>query len=179
MGICALGAIGMSVIQGTCAANASRMVVVDSAPDELEFGGKVAAMRLLDPQDYSDPVQQLIIHMTDGAPPTRSSESATMKQWSPQWIATSDKVESTIIDVADSGRRSTPGSFSWLLFRVNRDIAFGSVEGQRYWPAHGKASMEIEINVLSSVIRDIGFNDTNKAFDLIHNGKDIRSIIKY
>ena len=85
--------------------------------------------------------------------------------------------ESTIIGVAGSGQQITTRPFQLVTGRVWRGSAFGGVKGRSQLPGYVDQYMKGEIKVDEMVTHTMGLEDINKAFDLMHSGESIRSVV--
>ncbi|GAB3672816.1 S-(hydroxymethyl)glutathione dehydrogenase/class III alcohol dehydrogenase [Salinisphaera aquimarina] len=175
-----LGAIGLAVIQGARMANASRIIAIDINPSKFEFAKQLGATECVNPKDYDDPIQQVIIELTDGGVDysfecignvniMRSALECCHKGWG----------ESTIIGVAGAGETIETRPFQLVTGRVWRGSAFGGVKGRTQLPGYVKRYMDGEINLDDFVTHDLPFEKINEAFDLLHEGKAIRSVLHF
>jgi S-(hydroxymethyl)glutathione dehydrogenase/alcohol dehydrogenase len=87
--------------------------------------------------------------------------------------------ESTIIGVAASGQEISTRPFQLVTGRVWRGSAFGGVKGRSQLPGMVNQYMNGKIEIDSMITHTMGLEDINKAFDLMHEGKSIRSVIHY
>ena len=87
--------------------------------------------------------------------------------------------ESVIIGVAGAGQEISTRPFQLVTGRVWRGTAFGGVRGRSELPAYVDQYMDGEINLDDMVTHTMALEDINKAFDLMHEGKSIRSVILY
>jgi S-(hydroxymethyl)glutathione dehydrogenase/alcohol dehydrogenase len=175
-----LGAIGLSVIQGARMANASRIIAIDVNPSKFEFARQLGATECVNPKEYDDPIQQVIIDMTDGGVDhsfecigntdvMRSALECCHKGWG----------ESTIIGVAGAGETIETRPFQLVTGRVWRGSAFGGVKGRSQLPGYVDRYMAGEINIDDFVTHNLKFEQINEAFDLLHEGKAIRSVLHF
>src|SRR5699024_8100484 len=176
-----LGAIGLSVVQGAVMAQAARIIVIDLNPTKFEFARQLGATDCVNPKDHGDtPIQEAIVDMTDGgvAPSfecigntevMRSALECCHKGWG----------ESTIIGVAGAGETIETRPFQLVTGRVWRGTAFGGVKGRSQLPGYVDNYMDGTLNIDDFVTHDLPFEQVNKAFDLLHEGKAIRSVLHY
>jgi S-(hydroxymethyl)glutathione dehydrogenase/alcohol dehydrogenase len=87
--------------------------------------------------------------------------------------------ESIIIGVAASGQEISTRPFQLVTGRVWRGSAFGGVKGRTQLPGMVKQYMDGKIEIDSMITHTMGLEEINKAFDLMHEGKSIRSVIHY
>ncbi len=87
--------------------------------------------------------------------------------------------ESTIIGVAGAGETIETRPFQLVTGRVWRGSAFGGVKGRSQLPSYVNSYMEGRINIDDFVTYDLEFDKINEAFDLLHEGKAIRSVLHF
>lgn len=174
------GGIGLSVIQGAVMAQASRIIAVDINEDKFEMARQLGATDCVNPTQYSDPIQQVIVEMTDGGVDysfecignvevMRAALECAHKGWG----------ESVIIGVAGSGEEIATRPFQLVTGRVWRGTAFGGVKGRTELPGLVDQYMNGSLKVDEFVTHNMPLDDINKAFDLMHEGKSIRSVILF
>lgn len=175
-----LGGIGLSVIQGAVMAKAGRIIAVDVNPTKFDFARSLGATDFVNPADYDDPIQEVIVDLTDGGVDysfecignvevMRSALECCHKGWG----------ESVIIGVAGSGQEIATRPFQLVTGRVWRGTAFGGVRGRTDLPGMVDQYMAGEIEIDSMITHTMGLDDINHAFDLMHEGKSIRSVVQY
>ena len=175
-----LGGIGLSVIQGAVMAKAGRIVCVDINEDKFEMARMLGATDFLNPKNYDQPIQDVIVDLTDGGADysfecvgnvnlMRSALECCHKGWG----------ESVIIGVAGAGQEISTRPFQLVTGRVWRGTAFGGVKGRSELPGYVDNYMEGKINIDDMVTHTMALDDINKAFDLMHQGKSIRSVVIY
>ncbi|MDZ7829586.1 MAG: S-(hydroxymethyl)glutathione dehydrogenase/class III alcohol dehydrogenase [Halofilum sp. (in: g-proteobacteria)] len=175
-----LGAIGLSVVQGAKLANAERIIGVDINPEKFKFAEQLGATEFVNPKDHDQPIQEVIVDLTDGGVDFSFEcigNVETMKSalecchigWG----------ESTIIGVAGAGEEIHTRPFQLVTGRVWRGTAFGGVKGRSELPGYVDSYMQGDINIDDFVTHEMGLDKINEAFDLMHEGKSIRSVIRY
>ncbi|HEX7082132.1 MAG TPA: S-(hydroxymethyl)glutathione dehydrogenase/class III alcohol dehydrogenase [Gammaproteobacteria bacterium] len=175
-----LGGVGLSVIQGAVMAKAARIIAVDINPEKEQMARQLGATDFVNPKDYDQPIQQVLIDMTDGGVDysfeavgnvnlMRAALECCHKGWG----------ESTIIGVAGAGQEICTRPFQLVTGRVWRGSAFGGVKGRSQLPGMVDQYMSGEIKIDPFITHTMGLEDINKAFDLMHEGKSIRSVIHY
>lgn len=175
-----LGGIGLSVIQGAVLAKAERIIAVDINHDKAEMAKLLGATDFIDPRQYDQPIQDVIVDLTDGGvdysfecignvDTMRSALECCHKGWG----------ESIIIGVAGSGQEIATRPFQLVTGRVWRGTAFGGVKGRSQLPDYVERYLAGEIKVDEMVTHTLPLEDINKAFDLMHEGKSIRSVIEF
>ncbi len=180
VGVFGLGGIGLSVIQGAVMAGASRIVAIDVNPDKFDMARKLGATDFVNPRDHDDPIQDVIVDLTDGGVDysfecignvdvMRAALGCCHKGWG----------ESTIIGVAGAGQEISTRPFQLVTGRVWRGTAFGGVRGRSELPGYVDKYMAGDINIDDMVTHTMGLEDINKAFDLMHGGESIRSVVHF
>lgn len=175
-----LGAIGLAVIQGAQMAQAARIIAIDMNPAKFELARQFGATDFVNPKDYTDPIQQVIVDMTDGGVDysfecignvnvMRSALECCHKGWG----------ESVIIGVAGAGQEISTRPFQLVTGRVWRGSAFGGVKGRSELPGYVDRYMNGELKIDEFVTHDMPFDKINEAFDLLHAGKSIRTVLHY
>ncbi|PTR29970.1 S-(hydroxymethyl)glutathione dehydrogenase/alcohol dehydrogenase [Luteibacter sp. OK325] len=176
-----MGGIGLSVVQGAVMAKASRIIVVDTNPSKFEMAKMLGATDCINPRDYPDtPIQQVIVDLTDGGVDysfecigsvdvMRAALECCHKGWG----------ESIIIGVAGAGQEIRTRPFQLVTGRVWRGSAFGGVKGRSQLPGYVDRYMGGEIKIDPMITYTMGLEEINRAFDLMHEGKAIRSVIIY
>jgi S-(hydroxymethyl)glutathione dehydrogenase/alcohol dehydrogenase len=175
-----LGGIGLAVVQGAVMAKAARIIAVDLNPSKWEMAKAMGATDFVNPADFKDtPIQQVIIDMTDGVDDysieiivntkvMRSALECCHKGWG----------ESTIIGVAGAGQEISTRPFQLVTGRVWRGSAFGGVKGRTQLPGYVENYMNGSLKIDEFVSEVLPLDQINHAFDLMHEGKVIRSVIR-
>ncbi|MGF1691252.1 S-(hydroxymethyl)glutathione dehydrogenase/class III alcohol dehydrogenase [Photobacterium kagoshimensis] len=175
-----LGGIGLSAIIGATMSGASRIIGVDINESKYELAKKLGATDCINPNDYDKPIQEVIVEMTDGGVDfsfecignvnvMRSALECCHKGWG----------ESVIIGVAGAGQEISTRPFQLVTGRVWRGSAFGGVKGRSELPEIVERYMAGEFALNDFITHTMGLEDINHAFDLMHEGKSIRSVIHY
>jgi len=175
-----LGCVGLSVVQGAVMAQAGRILAIDVNPGKFELARQLGATDCIDPRDFDRPIQQVIVEMTDGGVDysfecvgnvdlMRSALECCHKGWG----------ESTIIGVAGAGKEIGTRPFQLVTGRVWRGSAFGGVKGRSQLPGMVEQAMRGEISIDPYVTHTMGLEEINRAFELMHEGVSIRSVIRF
>lgn len=173
-----LGGIGLSVIQGAVMAKAGRIIAIDLNPDKFEMAKALGATDFVNPKDLSVSVREAIVDMTDGGVDysfecignvtvMRDALECCHMGWG----------VSTIIGVAGSGQEICTRPFQLVTGRTWKGTAFGGVKGRSELPGYVDNYMNGTIEIDKMVTHSMPLEDINKAFDLMHAGKSIRSVI--
>ncbi|NQZ07676.1 MAG: S-(hydroxymethyl)glutathione dehydrogenase/class III alcohol dehydrogenase [Algicola sp.] len=175
-----LGGIGLSAVQGAVMAKAGRIIVIDINEDKFAMAKMLGATDFINPKKYDAPIQDVIVDLTDGGVDysfecignvnlMRSALECCHKGWG----------ESVIIGVAGAGQEISTRPFQLVTGRVWRGTAFGGVKGRTQLPGYVEQYMKGEIKVDEMVTHTMGLDDINKAFELMHSGESIRSVIVF
>ena len=175
-----LGGIGLSVVQGAVLAKAGRIIVIDTNPDKFVMAKQLGATDCINPKEFSDPIQDVIVDMTDGGVDysfecvgnvnlMRAALECCHKGWG----------ESIIIGVAGAGQEIATRPFQLVTGRVWRGTAFGGVKGRTQLPGMVDQYMQGEIKLDEFITYTMGLEEINTAFDYMHQGKSIRSVIVF
>lgn len=173
-----LGGIGLSAIIGARMAGASRIIGIDINESKFELATKLGATDLINPKHFDKPIQEVIVEMTDGGVDfsfecignvnvMRQALECCHKGWG----------ESVIIGVAGAGQEIATRPFQLVTGRVWRGSAFGGVKGRTELPQIVEQYMNGEFGLQEFITHTMGLEAINEAFDLMHKGKSIRSVI--
>jgi S-(hydroxymethyl)glutathione dehydrogenase/alcohol dehydrogenase len=175
-----IGGIGLSAIQGSKMAKAGRIIAIDINDDKKEMAMKFGATEFINPKNFDKPIQEVIVEMTDGGVDysfecvgnvnlMRAALECCHKGWG----------ESIIIGVAGAGQEISTRPFQLVTGRVWKGSAFGGVKGRTELPGYVDRYMSGEINLDDLVTFKMPLERINEAFDLMHAGKSIRTVIEY
>ena len=175
-----LGGIGLSVIQGAVMAKAGRILAIDVNEGKFTLAKQLGATDCVNPKKFDKPVQDVIVEMTDGGVDysfecvgnvdlMRSALECCHKGWG----------ESTIIGVAGAGQEIRTRPFQLVTGRVWRGTAFGGVRGRTELPGYVDKAMAGEIKIDPFITHTMPLEKINDAFHLMHEGKSIRSVIRF
>jgi len=174
-----LGGVGLACIVGAKLNKAARIIAVDTNPSKFPLALKLGATETINPSDYKDkPIQQVIVDATDGGVDysfecignvnvMRAALECCHKGWG----------ESTIIGVAASGQEISTRPFQLVTGRVWRGSAFGGVKGRTQLPGIVEQTLTGELDIDPFITHNLPLSKINEAFDLMHEGKSIRTII--
>jgi S-(hydroxymethyl)glutathione dehydrogenase / alcohol dehydrogenase len=175
-----LGGVGLSAIQGATMAKASRIIAIDVNPDKFELARQMGATDTVNPKDHDAPIQEVIVEMTNGGVDysfecvgnvklMRSALECCHKGWG----------ESVIVGVAGAGQEISTRPFQLVTGRVWRGTAFGGCKGRSQLPGMVDQYLDGDIKVDEFITHTMPLEDINKAFDLMHEGKSIRSVVHF
>jgi len=175
-----LGGIGLSVIQGAVMAKAGRIIAVDLNPDKFALATALGATDTLNPKDLSGDLVEAIKEMTDGGVDysfecignvnvMRQALECCHMGWG----------VSTIIGVAGAGQEIRTRPFQLVTGRTWKGTAFGGVKGRSQLPGYVDSYLQGKIELDKMVTHTMPLEGINTAFDLMHEGKSIRSVILF
>jgi S-(hydroxymethyl)glutathione dehydrogenase / alcohol dehydrogenase len=176
-----LGGIGLNVIQGARMVGADKIIGVDINPSKVEMAKKFGMTHFVNPSEVgSDKVVEAIVDITGGGADFSFEcigNTTTMRQslecchrgWG----------ESIIIGVAPSGAEISTRPFQLVTGRVWKGSAFGGARGRTDVPKIVDWYMEGKINIDDQITHVMPLDDINTAFDLMHSGESIRSVVTF
>ncbi|HRX70685.1 MAG: S-(hydroxymethyl)glutathione dehydrogenase/class III alcohol dehydrogenase [Gammaproteobacteria bacterium] len=175
-----LGGIGLSVIQGAVMAQAGRIIAVDTNPDKFAIATALGATDTLNPTQISGNVVDAIKEMTNGGVDysfecignvevMRQALECCHMGWG----------VSTIIGVAGAGQEIRTRPFQLVTGRTWKGTAFGGVKGRSQLPGYVENYLQGKIELDRMVTHIFPLEQINTAFDLMHEGKSIRSVIVF
>jgi S-(hydroxymethyl)glutathione dehydrogenase/alcohol dehydrogenase len=175
-----LGGIGLNVIQGLKLVGAAQIVGVDVNPAREAWGRRFGMTDFVDPKTVEgDLVAHLVALTGGGADYTfdatgkvevmRQALEASHRGWG----------ESIIIGVAEAGREIATRPFQLVTGRVWRGTAFGGARGRTDVPRVVDWYMDGRIQIDPMITHRLPLERINEAFDLMHAGESIRSVVVY
>ncbi|HAI46322.1 MAG TPA: S-(hydroxymethyl)glutathione dehydrogenase, partial [Stenotrophomonas sp.] len=175
-----LGGIGLAVIQGARQAKAGRIFAIDTNPSKFDLARQFGATDCINPKDFDKPIQQVIVEMTTwGVDHTfecignvnvmRAALECAHRGWG----------QSVIIGVAGSGQEISTRPFQLVTGRSWKGTAFGGVKGRSQLPGMVEDAMKGDIELAPFVTHTMDLEQINEAFELMHEGKSIRSVVHY
>jgi S-(hydroxymethyl)glutathione dehydrogenase/alcohol dehydrogenase len=174
-----LGGIGLNVVQGARMVGADRIIGIDTNPAKAELGRQFGMTDFVNPSDVDD-VTAAVIDMTDGGVDysfecignvntMRQALECCHKGWG----------ESIIIGVAGAGQEIATRPFQLVTGRVWRGTAFGGARGRTDVPKIVDWYMQGKIQIDPLITHTMPLEEINTAFDLMHEGASIRSVILF
>ena len=174
-----LGGIGLNVIQGARLVGADRIIGVDTNPAKESLARKFGMTDFINPTEVED-VVGAIVDLTDGGVEysfecignvevMRQALECCHKGWG----------ESIIIGVAGAGQEIATRPFQLVTGRVWRGTAFGGAKGRTDVPRIVDWYMDGKINIDDLITHTMPLGEINSAFDLMHAGESIRSVVVY
>ena len=174
-----LGGIGLNVIQGARMVGATKIIGIDINPSKVELAKKFGMTDFINPKEVSN-VVEAICDLTNGGVDysfecignvdvMRQALECCHKGWG----------ESVIIGVAGAGKEIATRPFQLVTGRVWRGSAFGGARGRSDVPKIVDWYMDGKINIDDLITHTMPLEEINTAFDLMHEGKSIRSVVIY
>ena len=176
-----LGGIGLNVIQGARMAGADKIIGIDLNPSKRAIAEKFGMTHFINPDEVGrDKVVQAVIDLTGGGADfsfecignvnvMRQALECCHRGWG----------ESIIIGVAGSGQEISTRPFQLVTGRVWRGTAFGGARGRTDVPKIVEWYMDGKINIDDLITHTMPLERINEAFDLMHEGTSIRSVVIY
>ena len=174
-----LGGIGLNVIQGARMVGADRIIGIDLNEDKRALAEQFGMTEFINPSAVDD-VVAAIVDTTDGGVDysfecigntrvMRQALECCHKGWG----------ESIIVGVAAAGQEISTRPFQLVTGRVWKGTAFGGAKGRTQVPKIVDWYMEGKINIDDLITHALPLEDINQGFDLMHQGKSIRSVVVY
>ena len=175
-----LGGIGLNVLQGAKLVGADMIVGVDLNPAREELARKFGMTHFVNPKDHGDDLVNHLVELTKGGADysfecigntnvMRQALECCHKGWG----------ESIIIGVAGAGQEISTRPFQLVTGRSWRGTAFGGARGRTDVPKIVDWYMDGKINIDDLITHVMPLEDINKGFDLMHEGKSIRSVVTF
>ncbi len=175
-----LGGIGLNVIQGARMVGANMIVGVDTNPTKKEWGERFGMTHFVNPKEVDGDLVAHLVELTGGGADytfecignvdvMRTALESCHKGWG----------ESVIIGVAGAGKEIATRPFQLVTGRVWRGTAFGGARGRTDVPRIVDWYMDGKIDIDPMITHTLALEDINNAFDLMHAGESIRSVVVY
>ena len=175
-----LGGIGLNVIQGLKMIGAEMIVGVDTNLEKKSWGEKFGMTHFINPNDVEGSLAEHIVDVTGGGADysfecigntdvMRTALECAHKGWG----------ESIIIGVAGAGQEISTRPFQLVTGRIWKGSAFGGARGRTDVPKIVDWYMQDKIKIDPMITHTLKFEDINKGFDLLHEGKSIRSVVVF
>lgn len=175
-----LGGIGLNVIQGAKLVGANKIIGVDINPARESLARQFGMTHFVNPKDVKGDLVGHLVDLTDGGADysfecignvntMRQALECCHKGWG----------ESIIIGVAGAGQEISTRPFQLVTGRVWKGSAFGGARGRTDVPRIVDWYMDGKINIDDLITHTMPLEDINKGFDLMHEGKSIRSVVIY
>ena len=175
-----LGGIGLNVIQGLRLVGADIIVGVDLNPAKRELAQAFGMTHFVNPSEVEGDLVPYLVDLTRGGADysfecignvevMRQALECCHKGWG----------ESIIIGVAGAGQEIATRPFQLVTGRVWRGTAFGGAKGRTEVPRIVDWYMDGKINIDDLITHTMPLEDINRAFDLMHTGESIRSVVQF
>ena len=175
-----LGGIGLNVVQGARMVGADKIVGVDINPARKPLAEKFGMTHFVNPSEVEEDLVPYLVDLTDGGADysfecigsvdvMRQALECAHKGWG----------VSVIIGVAGSGQEISTRPFQLVTGRVWKGSAFGGARGRTDVPKIVDWYMEGKINIDDLISHTMALEVVNTAFDLMHRGESIRSVVKF
>ncbi|MGL5871896.1 MAG: S-(hydroxymethyl)glutathione dehydrogenase/class III alcohol dehydrogenase [Xenococcaceae cyanobacterium] len=175
-----LGGIGLNVIQGAKLVGADKIIGVDLNPAKRSLAEKFGMTHFVNPSELDGELVTYLVDLTDGGADysfecignvnvMRQALECCHKGWG----------VSTIIGVAGAGQEISTRPFQLVTGRVWKGSAFGGARGRTDVPKIVDWYMEGKINIDDMITHVMPLDKINDAFDLMHKGESIRSVITF
>ena len=175
-----LGGIGLNVIQGLRLAGADQIVGVDVNPAKKAMAEKFGMTDFVNPKEVEGDLVPYLVDLTKGGADytfdatgnvdvMRAALESAHKGWG----------ESIIIGVAPAGAEISTRPFQLVTGRVWRGTAFGGARGRTDVPQIVDWYMDGKIEIDPMITHTLTLDNINEGFDLMHEGKSIRSVVVY
>ena len=175
-----LGGIGLNVIQGARLAGANKIVGVDINDSKKEMAERFGMTHFVNPNEVEGDLVPYLVDLTDGGADysfecignvntMRQALECAHRGWG----------ESIIIGVAGAGQEISTRPFQLVTGRVWKGTAFGGAKSRRDVPKIVDWYMDGKIEIDPMITHTMPLEDINNAFDLMHKGESIRSVINF
>ena len=175
-----LGGIGLNVIQGLRMVGADQIVGVDTNPAKRALAERFGMTHFVNPAELKDDLVQHLVALTDGGADysfecvgnvklMRQALECCHRGWG----------ESIVIGVAGAGEEIATRPFQLVTGRVWRGSAFGGAKGRRDVPRIVDWYMDGKIQIDPLITHELSLERINEAFELMHEGRSIRTVIRF
>jgi len=175
-----LGGVGLAAVMGCKAAGASRIIGIDIKPEKFAIAKEFGCTECLNPKDYDKPIQQVLSEMIEGGldytfecvgnvEVMRAAFEASHVNWG----------TTVIVGVADKTEELSVNPFMFLLGKSVKGSIIGGYKGREGIPKLSEEYMAGKLKLNEFITHTMPLDKINEAFDLMHAGKSIRSIIHF
>ena len=175
-----LGGIGLNVIQGARLAGANKIIGVDINRSKEEMAERFGMTHFVDPNEVEGDLVPYLVDLTDGGADysfecignvntMRQALECAHRGWG----------ESVIIGVAGAGQEISTRPFQLVTGRIWKGTAFGGAKSRRDVPKIVDWYMDGKIEIDPMITHTMPLERINDAFDLMHKGESIRSVINF
>ncbi len=175
-----LGGIGLNVIQGCRMVGANKIIGVDINPSKKALAEQLGLTHFVNPQEVEGDLVAHLVELTDGGADysfecignvnlMRQALECCHKGWG----------VSVIVGVAAAGAEISTRPFQLVTGRVWKGTAFGGARGRTDVPKIVDWYMEGKINIDDLITNVMPIEQINQAFDLMHSGNGIRTVLTF
>ncbi|CAA6675195.1 unnamed protein product [Spirodela intermedia] len=171
--------LGPWVVEGARLRGASTIIGIDLNPEKLDIGKKLGLTDFINPKDIGDrPLSEVIVEMTDGGA-DYCFECIGLASLVSEAFASSRKGwgKTIILGVEMRGEPFSISSAEIMQGKTVTGSVFGGIKAKRDIPILVKQYLDKELRLDEFITHELGFQDINKAFDLLVQGKSIRCIV--
>jgi len=173
-----LGAVGLAVIEAAKLSGARRILAIDLDSSKQDWARSFGATEFINPRDYKDPIQQVIVQRTGGGVDysfecvgnvevMRAALEACHIGWG----------QSIIVGVAGAGKEISTRPFQLVTGRVWKGTAFGGYQSRTQVPKLLERYHKGELKIDEYITHRMGLDQINTAFDLLNQGKCLRVVL--
>ena len=175
-----LGGIGLNVLQAAQMVGAGKIIGVDINNDKKAWGEKFGMTHFVNPNEIDGDIVEHLVALTDGGADytfdctgntivMRQALEACHRGWG----------VSVVIGVAEAGKEIATRPFQLVTGRVWKGTAFGGAKGRTDVPKIVDWYMDGKIQIDPMITHVLSLDEINKGFDLMHEGKSIRSVVVF
>ena len=176
-----LGGIGLNVIQGAKLVGADKIIGIDINPSKRAMAEKFGMTHFVNPKEVgNDKVVQAIVDITNGGA-DYSFDATGNTQVMRQALECCHRGwgQSIIIGVAEAGQEIATRPFQLVTGRIWKGTAFGGARGRTDVPKIVDWYMDGKIRIDELITHTMPLEQINHAFDLMHDGESIRSVVVF
>jgi len=175
-----LGGIGLNVIQGARIVGANKIIGVDINPQRKSLAEKFGMTHFVNPKEVQGDLVAHLVALTDGGA-DYSFECVGNTELMRQALECCHRGwgQSIIIGVAGAGKEIQTRPFQLVTGRIWKGTAFGGARGRTDVPKIVDWYMDGKIDIDNLITHTLPLQDINKAFDLMHTGESIRSVVTF
>jgi len=175
-----LGGVGLSAVMGCKAAGASRIIGIDIKQEKFAIAKELGCTECLNPKDYDKPIQQVLSEMTDGGLDYTfecigkiETMRAAFEAGHVVWGST------VIVGVAGKTEELSINPLQFLFGKSVKGSLFGGYKGRESIPKLSEEYMAGKLKLDKIITHTMPLDKINEAFDLMHAGKSIRSVVQF
>jgi S-(hydroxymethyl)glutathione dehydrogenase/alcohol dehydrogenase len=175
-----LGGIGLNVVQGARMVGADKIIGVDLNPDREALARRFGLTHFVNPKEVEGDLVAHLVELTGGGA-DYSFECVGNTQLMRQALECCHRGwgMSVIVGVAGAGQEISTRPFQLVTGRVWKGTAFGGARGRTDVPKIVDWYMDGKIDIDSLITHTMPLSDINRAFDLMHSGESIRSVVTF